>query len=252
MESTSNASENVLKEVTSEKLQQQTQLRTHTDLTAEIKFNSGARELRTDSTLLRAVGVSENIAKILIYKCQLFIYTQLSIIKYADYEELKPIELIDTIRGKAAKFGNMLRVHGTVWNPKRFNAQCTQKIHKELLLLTEEINTQFKIKLDVSELKRILNLINAWHAHQIDLKFFKKVALSVTVDHYLQLFAFLPKINRCVYYCEWCDESSSNKSRYEKHRLTHLSRYACPHCQRGFKKQGYLFNHLRIVHGRDH
>lgn len=174
---------------------------------------------------------------------------QLYIIKNADFEKVKPIEFIDTIRGNAGKFANMLRQYTTIWNPKRLN---TQKNLQDLLLLTEEANAEFKFNFDVSEVKRLLNLINTWYAHQIDLKFFRKVTLSSTVDYYLQLFGFLPKINSCVYYCEWCDESSNNKMLYEKHRITHLSRYACPQCKRGFKKQGYLFNHLRTMHGLNH
>ncbi|TDG45292.1 hypothetical protein AWZ03_008261 [Drosophila navojoa] len=229
----SNASETLPKAIPSVQPQEQKQLNTQPDQeTLEIKINSVDKDLRNDVTLLKVVG--------------------LAIIKYADFEEVKPIEFIDTIRGKAAKFANILRQYTTVWNPKRSNTQFTPKILMELLRLTEETNAEFKFNLDVSEMKRILNLINSWHAQQIDLRFFKKVTLSSAVDYYLQLFAFLPKINSCVYYCEWCDESSSNKTRYEKHRITHLSRYACPQCKRGFKKQGFLFNHLRTMHGLNH
>ncbi|EDW60509.2 protein teflon isoform X2 [Drosophila virilis] len=199
----------------------------------EIKTNSEPKELRNDLYLLRAVG--------------------LSIIKDANYEELKTIEFVDALRARAAKFVIMLRKYTTKikHTATRFNKQQAQNIVKELLMFTAEVNAEFKINLNVCELKRILNLINAWHAQQIDLKFFKKITLTSTIEHYMKLFAFMPKINSCAYYCEWCEESSSNKSRYEKHRIIHLYRSICPHCKRVFKKQGCLINHLRSTHGQE-
>ncbi|XP_030554625.1 protein teflon isoform X2 [Drosophila novamexicana] len=199
----------------------------------EIKTNPDPKELRNDLYLLRAVG--------------------LTIIKDANYEELKTIEFVDALRSRAAKFVIMLRKYTTKikHSATRFNKQLAQNIVKELLMFTEEVNAEFKINLNVCELKRILNLINAWHAQQIDLKFFKKITLTATIEHYMKLFAFMPKINSCVYYCEWCEESSRNKSRYEKHRLIHLYRSICPHCKRVFKKQGCLLNHLRTTHGQE-
>lgn len=124
-------------------------------------------------------------------------------------------------------------------------------ISNDLAMCTEKVNKFFNLDLNVSELKRILNIINTWHSQVIDLKFFKKATISAVTEHYLQLFGFLPKINRCLYYCEWCKVTSSSKSRYEKHRQIHESKFACPQCQRGFKKRGYLINHLRTMHGTE-
>ncbi|XP_064537925.1 protein teflon isoform X2 [Drosophila montana] len=199
----------------------------------KININPIPNELHNDLSLLRAVG--------------------LTIIKDATYEELKTIEFVDALRSRAAKFGIILRKYTTKLqhSATRFNKQFTQNIVREFLMFTEEVNAEFKTNLNVCELKRILNLINAWRAQQIDLKFFKKITLTSSIEHYMQLFAFLPKINSCVYYCEWCEESSSNKSRYEKHRLIHLCRSICPHCKRVFKKQGCLINHLRNAHGQE-
>lgn len=176
---------------------------------------------------------------------------QLRVLKNANYEDAKPIEFVDELRSKATKFCNILRNYNTLWNSKRFEAQFGSMISNDLDMCTEKVNKFFNIDLNVSELKRILNIVNTWHAQVIDLKFFKKVTVSAVTEHYLQLFGFLPKINRCVYYCEWCKVTSSSKTRYEKHRQIHESKFACSQCQRGFKKRGYLINHLRAMHGTE-
>ncbi|KAH8418618.1 hypothetical protein KR222_006748 [Zaprionus bogoriensis] len=186
--------------------------------------------LRSDLTLLQFVG--------------------LPVLKYPHYEDLKPVEFVDVLRSKAAKFCNMLRGCETILNAKRYEAHFAHKLSEELALFAERVNSGFRTDLNVSELKRILNIVNAWHTQLVDCKFFRKATVSATTEHYLKLFAFLPKINRCVFYCEWCEENSGNKTRYEKHRLTHSCKFNCPHCDRGFKKRGYLVNHLRSVHGK--
>ncbi|EDV98135.1 GH22944 [Drosophila grimshawi] len=187
--------------------------------------------LRADFSLLQVVG--------------------LPIIKDSQYEDRKPIETSDLLRTRAVKFSKMLRSYNSVWNPKSCRSQFTEKSRSELSMLTADANREFGSNLSESELKRILNLIHAWHAQQIDLKFFKKVTLPSTIDHYLQLFGYLPKMNHYLYYCEWCEESSCSKLRYERHRQTHLCDFTCPHCNRIFKKKGFMVNHARLVHNKE-
>lgn len=145
----------------------------------------------------------------------------------------------------------MLRNCESIWNSKRFETQYGSTILKDLAMYTEKVNRVFHVDLNVSELKRILNIITTWHSQTVDLKFFKKAKISSVTEHYLNLLGFLPKINRCVYYCEWCKETNSCKSRYEKHKKTHKGKFSCSHCQRLFQQRGYLINHMRSQHGTD-
>lgn len=181
----------------------------------------------------------------------LLLLVGLPIIKDPNNEDRKPIEYSEALRSKALNFSKILKKHEIIWNPKRINGQFSHKIRQELAMLTKEINNDLMAKLNISELKRVLNLINAWYVEQMNQKFFKKVALSSAIEYYLLLFGFLPKINRCLYFCEWCEESSASKTRYEKHRMIHYGNFLCRHCMRGFMKPGYLINHIRIKHGKE-
>ncbi|ALC40526.1 tef [Drosophila busckii] len=200
--------------------------------TQEYNENVAANQMRPDETLLPLVG--------------------LSILVDDSFEEKATIESSDAMRLKASKFSKMLKLHDMVWNPKKVNAQGTHKIWKEFNMLTTIANAEFKASFTIAETKRIVNLINSWHAQQIELKFFKKMPLSTGTEHYLRLFGFFPKINRSLYYCEWCDKTAVNNLRYEKHRLIHMKpNISCPHCERYFKKRGYFINHLRAIHGEE-
>ncbi|XP_062136262.1 protein teflon isoform X2 [Drosophila sulfurigaster albostrigata] len=187
-------------------------------------------KLRDDGVLLQFVG--------------------LNIIKDPYYEHRKPVEFCEVLRSKATKFSKILRDRDIIWNfQKSATVQTFQKIASELSMLTEQANKTLKADLNVSEVKRILNLISKWYTHQTTEKLFKKVELSSTTENYLLLFGFLPKLNRCVYYCEWCDECSANRSRYNEHRMSHLNNYYCPQCESGFLKYGQLKTHFEILHG---
>lgn len=172
-------------------------------------------------------------------------------LKNDNYEDLKPIEAVDELRSKATKFCNMLRNCESIWNSKRFETQFGSTVLKDLAMFREKVNRVFHIDLNISELKTILNIITTWYKKLIDLKFFKKATISSVNEHYLNLFGFLPKISRCVYYCEWCRETNSSKSRYEKHKLSHNGKFSCQHCERIFQQRGYLLNHMRAQHGID-
>ncbi|XP_051861349.1 protein teflon [Drosophila albomicans] len=182
--------------------------------------------------------------------CVLLQFVGLNIIKDPYYEDRKPVEFCEVLRSKATKFSKILRDRDIIWNfQKSATKQTFQKIASELSMLTEQANKFLMADLNVSEVKRILNLISKWYTHQTTQKLFKKVELSSTTENYLLLFGFLPKLNRCVYYCEWCDECSTNRSRYNEHRMSHLHNFYCPQCERGFLKYGQLKTHFEILHG---
>ncbi|XP_034477569.1 protein teflon isoform X2 [Drosophila innubila] len=187
--------------------------------------------IRNDLTLLELVG--------------------LPIIKDPNFEDREPVEYSEALRLKAVNFSKMLKEHGTVWNPKRHRSQFTHEIRRELILLTKEVNAKLKANISIAELKRILNLIHAWHVQQTIQKFFKKVTLSTTIEYYLLLFGFLPITKVCLYYCEWCEEITGCKTHYEKHRMTHQGTFFCPHCKKGFLTHGRLVGHVLSTHSKD-
>ncbi|KAL7736750.1 hypothetical protein ACLKA6_015602 [Drosophila palustris] len=204
IERNSDPIESVINQVERERVILDEKLKMMTEDAHKIEANSTVRaKVRDDLTLLQLVG--------------------LPIIKDPNIEDRQPVEYSEELRSKASKFGQMLKEHNTVWNPQRYNGQFNYKIRKELPQLTKEVNDKLKANINVSELKRILNLLHAWHVQKIHQKYFKKVTLSTTIEYYLLLFGFLPRTKCCLYYCEWCEECNFTKSRYEKHRMIHQS-----------------------------
>ncbi|XP_070068306.1 protein teflon isoform X1 [Drosophila takahashii] len=158
------------------------------------------------------------------------------------YEGRIKMDELEKLREKAAKFSKIYSKYDSIWN----NRSVKSPEHTSFMVsaLTTEVNSAIMCTLTNTEMKRIINLISAWHK---DMKYeiFKKTTLPASTEHYLSLFRFLP-IN-FAYFCESCDEVFSSEEVYKKHLLSHNPMlYRCKVCAKCFKHKGFYDKHMRI------
>ncbi|KAM8712626.1 hypothetical protein ACLKA7_013028 [Drosophila subpalustris] len=106
MERNSDTFDSVINQVERKRVTLDENLMKMTEDLHKIEANSTVRaKVRDDLTLLQLVG--------------------LPIIKDPNIEDRQPVEYSEELRSKAAKFGQMLKEHNTVWNPQRYNGPVT-------------------------------------------------------------------------------------------------------------------------------
>ncbi|XP_020807513.1 protein teflon isoform X2 [Drosophila serrata] len=204
---------------------------------------------KQDST---SADVNESI-EVLIDNCTLLKYVGLPVIHNPSYEDKIMLDELEDLRGKAAKFCEIFRKYDEIWNCRRTKpmANNTKKLADLIELLTQDVIAELDCYLSKSDAKRILNLITLWFRQTIDLKHFKKVPLSPSIQYYFNLFAFIPKLTRFLFFCEYCDENFTLEAAYRKHLLSHSFTIRCAICHRPFKRHGFLDKHLRAHHAND-
>lgn len=151
----------------------------------------------------------------LIYKLFLF---QLPIIYNLKYEDRLMLEEVDELRRKAAKFCEIYKNYDSVWNTRKMRGAL---INTVIASFVKDLNREMGCTLKANELKRLLNQISSWFTGQVDMKFFHKIEPSSSVSHYLNLFSFVPRYNRFLYFCDNCDEYFTLEARFRKHLLKH-------------------------------
>ncbi|XP_016988738.1 protein teflon isoform X1 [Drosophila rhopaloa] len=192
-----------------------------------LRSNKKSGPLLDNATLLKNVG--------------------LPAIQNASFEDKIMLDELVQLREKAAQFSKIYMKHDSIWNYRTKTPSATSEYLSLLIsALTSEVNLVMGCNMTESELKRIINLISAWYQNMINLKIFKKVALSLTDQHHLNLFAFLPV--SAAYFCESCEKIFAFEDSYKKHLVSHEVGYRCTLCNRIFKYQGFYENHLRTVH----
>nr|Q290S5.3 RecName: Full=Protein teflon [Drosophila pseudoobscura pseudoobscura]AAW24439.2 Tef [Drosophila pseudoobscura] len=175
----------------------------------------------------------------------------LLVLKDSCFEDKLPFEQSESFRKTAAKFSKIYHTYDTIWSYRKTKTiGVHQRLTEQLNSFTEEVNREIDCHLTTNEIKRILNLINSWYAYQIDQRFFRKATLSYSVEHYMFLFHFLPKINPTVYFCECCEEIFPNEARYKKHvQSVHaVHAFTCSECGKSFKRLYFYEKHLKTVH----
>ncbi|XP_001360712.4 protein teflon isoform X1 [Drosophila pseudoobscura] len=175
----------------------------------------------------------------------------LLVLKDSCFEDKLPFEQSESFRKTAAKFSKIYHTYDTIWSYRKTKTiGVHQRLTEQLNSFTEEVNREIDCHLTTNEIKRILNLINSWYAYQIDQRFFRKATLSYSVEHYMFLFHFLPKINPTVYFCECCEEIFPNEARYKKHvQSVHaVHAFTCSECGKSFKRLYFYDKHLKTVH----
>ncbi|XP_017146220.1 protein teflon [Drosophila miranda] len=175
----------------------------------------------------------------------------LLVLKDSCFEDKLPFEQSENFRKTAAKFSKIYHTYDTIWSYRKTkNIGVHQRLTEQLNSFTEEVNREIDCHLTTNEIKRILNLLNSWYAYQIDQRFFRKATLSYSVEHYMFLFHFLPKINPTVYFCECCEEIFPNEARYKKHvQSVHaVHAFTCSECGKSFKRLYFYEKHLKTVH----
>ncbi|XP_034132025.1 protein teflon isoform X2 [Drosophila guanche] len=216
------------------------------DLVAQIKET---KEERTQQKELSTPQTPE--IKVLGDDLKLLETVGLCIIKVPKFEDKLLFEQSEEFRKKAAKFSKMYHKYETIWNYRKSkNIGATERLVQQLNAFTEEVNKELACHLTLSEMKRILNLINSWYAEQIDQRFFRKATLTYSIEHYMLLFHFLPKIITTVYFCEYCEETFTHESRYKKHvqSLHTLHAFTCSECGKSFKRLYFYEKHLQASH----
>ncbi|XP_022227564.2 protein teflon [Drosophila obscura] len=175
----------------------------------------------------------------------------LLIIKVPCFEDKLPLEQSEEFRKKAANFSKIYHTYDTIWSYRKTKTiGAPQRLIQMLNSFTEEVNKEIGCHLTTNEMKRILNLINSWYGEQINQRFFRKAILSYSVEHYMLLFQFLPKIIPSVYFCEHCEETFPNEPRYKKHvqSLHAVHAFTCSECGKFFKRLYFYEKHLKTVH----
>ncbi|XP_034654566.1 protein teflon isoform X2 [Drosophila subobscura] len=175
----------------------------------------------------------------------------LRIIKVPKFEDKMPLEQSEEFRKKAAKFSKIYHKYETIWSYRKSKIiGAPERLVQQLNAFTEEVNKELACQLTLSEMKRTLNLINSWYTEQIDKRFFRKATLSYSIEHYMLLFHFLPKIITTVYFCEYCEETFTHESRYKKHvqSLHTLHAFTCAECGKSFKRLYFYEKHLKAAH----
>ncbi|XP_070134136.1 protein teflon [Drosophila bipectinata] len=147
----------------------------------------------------------------------LLISIGLPIIYNLKYEDRLMQEDVDELHKKAAKFCEIYKKHDSVWNTRKIKGP----LDTILANFVKDLNREMGCTLKVNELKRLLNQISSWFTGQVDMKFFHKIEPSSSVNHYLNLFSFVPRYNRFLYFCDNCDEHFTTEARFRKHLLKH-------------------------------
>ena len=101
-----------------------------------------------------------------------------------------------------------------------------------------EIKAIFNINLNISEVKRLMNLISFWYGNSFNSKLIGKKKISESTNRYLKMFNYIPKIVRRSYFCEYCAEYFYTENKYFNHRIKHtgaLYPYNCHKCSTGLK-----------------
>lgn len=152
---------------------------------------------------------------------------------------------------KAKKFANMLKNWPKIWCTKNFeSANLKEGLEISFNRLLSETNLTFNLRLSLTEMKRLVNLINLWYGHNINNKLIEKRKIEDSTNRYLIMFNFIPKTaKRFSYYCEYCEEYFNTEHKYFTHRIVHtgaLHPYECRKCSAGFKNVKFMKNHEAI------
>lgn len=148
---------------------------------------------------------------------------------------------------KAKKFANLFKNWPRIWCTK--NAE-SPKLKQELEIsfnqLLNDLNLSYNLRLTLTELKRLVNLINLWYGHNINNRLIEKRKIHESTNRYLIMFHFIPKTAKRFCYCEYCDDYFNTEHKYFTHRIVHtgaLHPYSCRNCSTGFRNVKQLKTH---------
>ncbi|XP_075165874.1 teflon [Haematobia irritans] len=171
---------------------------------------------------------------------ELLDHVGLKIIQIDDIEDFHTLEEIEEIHGKAQQFANICKEYSKVFSSKQAE---NDEYFKQLLT---EINQKLNVDFELCDLKRLVNLIVMWCSHVYSNKLPEKSPSFVVTNKYLQMFPYLPKSVKRIYYCEFCDEHFTTENRYYNHRIIHTGAYypfVCHHCNAGFTRINVFKTH---------
>lgn len=113
-------------------------------------------------------------------------------------------------------------------------------------LLLKNVNDSLKLDLQLSDMKRLINLIVMWYANWYNNKLIEKKTIPEAINKYLLMFFYVPKTVKRFYYCEFCTDHFTTEHRYYTHRIKHTGAtfpYQCGKCVMGFTRANSLKLH---------
>ncbi|XP_067628640.1 putative leucine-rich repeat-containing protein DDB_G0290503 [Eurosta solidaginis] len=170
----------------------------------------------------------------------------LQIIVDPKVEDGMKLKTLETIRAKASLFATIYMDFKHLWKVGK-GIKNFEKLELDFNKLLQRINENYKLELTITETKRIINLISLWYMQSYARSLMKKKPILPSVSHYLQLFKFLPKTARRIFYCEECPQYFLCWQNYLAHSEKHLALpYTCPYCQANYVYRKELLQHTKV------
>ncbi|XP_012162721.2 uncharacterized protein LOC105665545 [Ceratitis capitata] len=169
--------------------------------------------------------------------------TGLQIVMTPNVEDDLCLYKTEEMRTKANCFAKIYCEFKYLWKVGN-GVKSYEQIELNFSKLMQRLNEHYKFELSIAQTKRIVNLVSLWYMQTYHRWFIEKKRTSTPILYYLQIFAYLPKTSRRIFYCEECPRYFLSQQKFLTHRRGHVGvPPTCATCQTTYASRGELQLH---------